>query len=67
MVACESPLGEGWRPATAGRATTAVVQRRGGFFVDHTHPEAFGFCPSQEGIDFDSNGSSWERELREMF
>jgi len=41
------PSWEGWR------AATAVAQRRGGFFVAKTHPEAFGFCPSQEGIDFD--------------
>jgi len=26
------------------------AQRRGGFSVMNTHPEAFGFCPSQEGI-----------------
>jgi len=34
----KSPLGRGG------------AQRRGGFFVATTHPEAFGFCPSQEGI-----------------
>ena len=33
-----------------GRAATAVAQRRGGFFVINTHPEAFGFCPSYVGI-----------------
>jgi hypothetical protein len=33
-----------------GAHATAVAQRRAGFFVINTHPEAFGFCPSQEGI-----------------
>ena len=26
------------------------AQRQGGFLVADTHPEAFGFYPSQEGI-----------------
>ena len=38
-IACKSPLGRGG------------AQRRGGFFLATTHPEAFGFCPSQEGIN----------------
>ena len=42
MATCESPLGRGG------------AQRRGGFFVTDTHPEAFGFCPSQEGIGYPS-------------
>jgi hypothetical protein len=37
-VVWKSPLGRGG------------AQRRGGFFVATTHPEAFGFCPSQERI-----------------
>jgi hypothetical protein len=39
MASYESPFGRGG------------AQRRGGVFVAATHPEAFGFCPSQEGID----------------
>ena len=38
------PSLEGWR------AATAVAERRGGCSVMNTHPEAFGFLPSQEGI-----------------
>jgi len=43
----------GWLkiPSREGRiAATAVAERRGGPFVINTHPEAFGFCPSREGI-----------------
>src|SRR5262245_26743125 len=47
--ACESPPWEGWRAGEVLRRLHAVAQRRGGFFVTRTHPEAFGFCPSQEG------------------
>ena len=36
---------QGWR------AATAVAQRRGGFLVMNTHPEAFGFCPPRMGFD----------------
>ena len=32
--------------------TKTRAERRGGFFLAGTHPEAFGFCPSQEGIEF---------------
>jgi hypothetical protein len=28
-------------------AATAVVQRRGAFFVANTYPEAFDFCPRE--------------------
>ena len=38
----ESPLGRGG------------AQRRGGLLVTNTHPEAFGFCPSLEGIGYSS-------------
>jgi len=44
MAAWKSPLGRGG------------AQRRGGSFVTHTHPEAFGFCPSEEGIQFAKAG-----------
>jgi hypothetical protein len=43
----------GWLkiPSREGRlAATAVAERQGGLFVINTHPEAFGFSPSLEGI-----------------
>ena len=43
MPTSESPLGRGER--------LKLRPAPGGFFLATTHPEAFGFCPSQEGID----------------
>ena len=42
---------QGWREGEVLRRLHAVAERRGGFFVATTHPEAFGFCPSREGTD----------------
>ena len=41
-IAPENPSGKG--------GVAAIAQRSEWFFAENTHPEAFGFCPSQEGI-----------------